>query len=308
MGTHLDRMEPPSSSNSVCTASMQLDRLIRGLQSSDAVFQQNALAALCVVAQQSQEYRRIICTAPSVPASLARQITSAEENILHNAALLVGYCCHEHAAFRQQFARTNGSLRALVALLDHIADVGLVCNATWALRQIAMDPSCTLDAGARQGIAEALPRLLAHTDPRIQLNALPLHFAMQHVMQRDQHKPPSIAFRRDKSLQAVCALTRLATPTGGEQEDCESPPEVSPIGDGTHPSASLRIRSPSKRPSLLAPWKRKCEKLAPKEAGRVRKTYKLDSTAGALPTGVPDDTTSRSTFLDVPVVSLLKEA
>merc|ERR1712205_271613 len=167
MGTHLDRMEPPSSSNSVCTASMQLDRLIRGLQSSDAVFQQNALAALCVVAQQSQEYRRIICTAPSVPASLARQITSAEENILHNAALLVGHCCHEHAAFRQQFARTTGSLRALVTLLGggQAADVGLVCNATWALRQIALDPRCDLDADTRQGITNALPHLLAHSDP-----------------------------------------------------------------------------------------------------------------------------------------------
>jgi len=305
-------MEPPTSSTHV-PASVQLDRLIRGLCSTDAVFQQNALAALCVLAQQSQEYRRMIYTAPSVPASLARQITSTDGNILHNAALLVGYCCHEHEPFRQQFSRTDGSLRALVALLDHVADVGLVCNATWALRQIAMDPSCELDQGTRQGIAEALPRLLAHVDPRIQLNALPLHFAMQHALQRDQRKPPSIAFRRDKSLQAVCALTRLATPCNGEQEDEDDTPEVSPLGDGAYPSASLRIRSPAKRPSLLSPWKRKCEKAkyAPKETKqRVHKAYKLDGTqvVNALPVDVPDDATTRSNFLDVPVVSLLKEA
>jgi len=254
--------EAPSSSAMI----PELEQLITGLKCSDPVSGQNALGALCVAVCHSEARDLLAKRCDAILAPLVVHLMSDVNGLIHNASLLLGNLLH-CAEFRRTFAGTPCALDALVALLEDKRtheDLGVVCNVTWALRQIASDKQCTVDHQLAQRIKAALPLIVSHADPRIQINALPLSIAMQ------QHpRKTAIAFRRDKSLAAVCALTRLAgtrespkLDTKNKDEEVDEREVIDILGSDFSFS---HAKSPpvKRRYSLLAPWKKKCAAASP---------------------------------------------
>jgi len=240
---------------------------------ADKKSQQHALSALCAIACHDHRGRVAISSFPRIIKPLMEQMCADEIGLVHSAALLLGYCCSTSTEFRQRFNESNilgGGVCFLVAVLSahlhqHSAkdmDNGLICNLAWSIRAILSDAKCRVDSDARQLIGATLPVLFVHSDSRIQMNAVMIAILVQqregeaNVGSAQGHQTPSsrsLTFRRDKSLQAVSALTRLAS----------TPEELPPSNTAEAPLNCQRVGSATcnKRPSLLGPWKRKCSKV-----------------------------------------------
>merc|ERR1711966_375518 len=101
------------------------------------------------------------------------------------------------------------------------------------MRNILADTNCKLDTDTTQRVQAAIPRLLGHPDPRVQINGFTLSVIPQRNQQRSQSS--TLSLRREESLEAVTALASLATQDSTAQDDQdkldeahESPP-VSPV-------------------------------------------------------------------------------
>lgn len=133
---------------------------------------------------------------------------------LSQAALLIGHCCTAAVEFRQSLL-TSGGLRRLVCVLRQSVDIGAVSNLTWALVQYLADIQCPIGECLLKDIQEQMPRLFSFRDIRIIKHAVIVAKLVEALLARPllsrPKQVPSLAIRRDKSLQAVAALTELAS-------------------------------------------------------------------------------------------------
>jgi len=247
--------------------------LMTAIKSSDEVTAQNAGAMLGYYACNHEEHREAIAAqTENLIMPLAAHLISGKGGLVHNAALLLGQCLWSGTDFRQAFAKYRKGLQALITALGD-QDAGVVCNVTWALRHFVADGKCDMDTDLQQLTEQYLPTLLAHQDPRIQRNGLGLS---QVLKQRQEH---AVSIRRDKSMQAVQALTNIKHDKSGGHEkgalqalealtalasflpysDEESSPTISQTSKTLQtksPVKSPKASSPNGRSSMLSPWKK----------------------------------------------------
>lgn len=263
------------------SARIDLPMLMRGLKSPDEVTAQNAGALLGYYACHNEEHREAIAAQQeNIISPLVAQLNSGKNGLVHNAALLLGQCLMSGTEFRQAFAADASGSPALVAAMAH-PDAGVACNVTWAMRHFASDGKIHVSDDLMASVESALPCLIRHEDARIRKHATGLGSLLQ---QRRRANATSI--RRDKSMQAVQALTSIRHDERGDKSmqavqalaalavgnettvaatalhalSCDE--ESSPTG--TQSSKPLKAKSPSKSPakspsrrnSLLAPWKK----------------------------------------------------
>merc|ERR1711998_278296 len=196
-----------------CSPMLALNMLLHGLKSSDATMQQNALGALCVAGGYELQYRMYIARhAVDALSVLIRLLRNKNSSIVHNTSLLLGQCCVCSVDFRRELVRAPGAVLALVALLDAAKhNAGVVCNASWVLKELLADPDCGgVDDVAVEQMRRALPSLGAQADSRIQMYASILRMALPE-QKKEAKAPPTLGLRREKSLQAICALATLAS-------------------------------------------------------------------------------------------------
>jgi len=242
--------------------------LMSAIKSQDEVNAQNAGAMMGYYACNHEEHREAIAAqTDNLIVPLTIHLASGKGGLVHNAALLLGQCLWSGTEFRQSFAQHRQGLEALIRALGD-EDAGVVCNVTWALRHFVADGKCQLHSDLHKLIESYIPRLLAHTDPRIQRNALGLGQVLQ------QRQALTTAIRRDKSMQAVQALTNIKQDKGGLQalealtavasflpySDEESSPTI------YQNTTTLKTKSPTKSPkatpnnerrsTMLSPWKK----------------------------------------------------
>lgn len=238
---------------------MALQMLMKALKDEDAAVHQNALAALCVAAGCEIQHRLYIANnAHSTMDAVTGLLSSTSSFIVHNAALLVGQCCSCSADYRKLFVATPRALGALVDLLN-LAEggEGTIGNACWALRYLLIDADCGIDEDSLARVRRALPRLAAHSDFSIRIHGNILGMALPQPK-----KEATLQLRREKSLQAVCALERLAA--GDEAGDSPTTEQLSFKEEFSPVNKAKSLRTRKGKPSLLSPWKKNCSVLSMK--------------------------------------------
>jgi len=198
----------------------------------------------------------------NVTRTLSAHLRSSKTDLVHNAALLLGQLCRSGSEFRCDYAQDRVNVQCLLALLKRKGDVGLLCNTTFALRQLFADLHCQIHPEDRSALAAELPALVVHTDKRIQVNSAHLAFLVK------QRPPPISTLSRDKSFQAVHALANLSTPTEAHASHIlpGTPPKENSVPTAHCAAAATslskqKVGSPSSGPkrrtiSSLSPWKR----------------------------------------------------
>jgi len=248
---------------------MDIPHFIRELQSEDKTKHQNVLAALCLAAHISEEHRREIANNADIAFTLTKHLRASSDctGIVHNVALLIGHCCRSASEFRERLLQSGG-LHRLVSLLDGKNDgdeSGVLRNVSWALVQYMADAKCPVGECVRQCVERNLSRLLSTNDPKIVKNAMCLFFALQRIPKQSSN----VSFRREKSMEAVTAMTELATVHNKTNVSLLNFTNANPAEASIYRVQSSEVqREPNyvqvcastnsrHRKSVLSPWKRK---------------------------------------------------